>query len=112
MNESHSTHVVLVQEVIRFIAEYFRRPSGKLSQKTTLQKDLGVDGDDAVDFLNSFSERFGVSFSRFEFHRYFSNESGVDLIGLFVSRGFPTFVDIAIEDLVRAAEQREWTDEP
>lgn len=42
-----------------------------LSADTRLLHDLGMDGTDAVEFMEAFSEEFDVDMSEFEFDRHF-----------------------------------------
>ena len=49
----------------------YRKP---LERNTTLEKDLGVSGDDAVEFLLDFSKEFQVDMSNFDIKKYFFPE--------------------------------------
>ena len=49
----------------------YRKP---LLRDTTLEKDLGMSGDDAVEFILEFSKRFRVDISKFEIKKYFYAE--------------------------------------
>ncbi|WP_409998028.1 MULTISPECIES: DUF1493 family protein [unclassified Bradyrhizobium] len=51
-----------------------------LTEQTDIARDLGVDGDDAVEFLQRFQSEFGVDMSGFRFDQYFGGE-GFSLIG-------------------------------
>jgi len=46
----------------------YRKP---LVRDTTLEKDLGVSGDDAVEFLLDFGKEFNVDMSNFDIKKYF-----------------------------------------
>lgn len=48
---------------------------GKISTSTKVNLDLGVDGDDGVDFMRSFGGAFGVDVSDFPYSRYFGPEA-------------------------------------
>lgn len=64
----------LSDAVRAFVAEQLGVSSGRLSSETTLFGDLGVDGDDAVDLMSAFGERFGVDLSEFDRQAYFGSE--------------------------------------
>jgi acyl carrier protein len=58
----------------------FWPPSKKpLSEDTRLLHDLGMDGTDAVEFMEAFSEEFNVDMSEFKFDRHFGPECGPSL---------------------------------
>lgn len=59
-------------------------PKDKISRMTNIHLDIGVDGDDAEEFLYKYSEKFDVDMSSFEFCRYFNNE-GFDSISILKS---------------------------
>lgn len=42
--------------------------------KTRINFDLGMDGDDAIDFLIAYAEKFQVDLSNFEINAYFNQE--------------------------------------
>jgi acyl carrier protein len=44
------------------------------TRDTALEKDLGMTGDDAVEFLLDFGEKFKVDLSKFEINKYFLPE--------------------------------------
>ena len=43
-------------------------------RETALEKDLGISGDDAVEFLMDFSKEFNVDMSNFDIKKYFFPE--------------------------------------
>lgn len=54
----------------------------KINISTRLFHDLGLTGDDAVDFFIAFNKEFNVDISNFDLYKYFSKEGGVNLIPL------------------------------
>ncbi|GHT93368.1 hypothetical protein AGMMS49545_12540 [Betaproteobacteria bacterium] len=61
--------------VIFFTSDFLGvNPTEKISLSTKIADDLWADGDDALEFLEKFSEEFDVDISEFEFNRYFSTE--------------------------------------
>lgn len=60
--------------VFAFVAEQVGVSATKLSDETTLFGDLGVDGDDGVEFLRQFSEHFQVDISSLQVGNYFGPE--------------------------------------
>lgn len=102
---------MIEEQVKRFIAEQTCTRIEKLSLKTELLEDLGVDGDDAFELLQRFSEEFKVDLSTFQFDQYFGSEGGADLFVLLASIIFGknnNLKSVTIEDLVSAALAKRW----
>ena len=62
------------KRVESFVLKFRPRRKGPLSADTRLLDDLGMDADDAVEFMEAFSEEFNVDMSEFEFKRHFGPE--------------------------------------
>lgn len=60
------------KQIIQFTEE--ERWNGKFSHETDLVKDLKLKGDDAYEFINSFSKKFDVNIAKFDFEEYFDSE--------------------------------------
>lgn len=71
-----------MQELIDFIAEETRTKPSKIHKDSLLEKDLGLYGDEAGDFLTAYSKRYNVDISQFPFSTYFNPE------GMPLMRGF------------------------
>jgi len=52
----------------------------KLTSNIEIEKDLKINGDDAVEFIIAFGKEFGVDVSKFKAADYFDSE-GLDIIG-------------------------------
>lgn len=70
MNKSSQT----TQDVISFISKSLSISVKNISENSSFFHDLGVDGDDAEEFINSFSGNFNISFDGFPFGEYFGAE--------------------------------------
>lgn len=64
----------LRSRVGRFVAHYCAVDIERIRDSTTLFADLGIDGDDAVDFFEAFRDEFGVDLSSLELSRQFGPE--------------------------------------
>lgn len=77
-----------------------------INEITELQKDLGIYGDDATEFLLSFGEEFNVDLSGFPADKYFKSEGGeLPLLHFFMKLfkiNTETHLPITIGDLVEA----------
>jgi len=108
-----------VDKVVRFVAREARVDPGVLSLSMSLLEDLGIDGDDAIDFFNAFAEEFGVNLSGFDPKKYFGPEGlgattiFARLLSLLLGRihDEPKIIPIYISDLVQAAEKKIWPKE-
>lgn len=49
----------------------------ELTESTLLQKDLGIYGDDAPEFIDRFAHMFNVDISKFNYAQYFAGEGGI-----------------------------------
>jgi len=81
----------------------------QLSGNTDIERDLGVTGIDAEEFMFKFQQEFDVDLSNFRFDRYFGPE-GADPIGLIKTLlGMGEKRDpLTIGHLFNAAKHRRW----
>jgi hypothetical protein len=89
----------LFEEVKSFVAEFWSVSPDRISAETAVNDDLGMDGDDGVDFLEAFCVRFGVDSSVFPHDKYFGPEAPADPISV-------------IEGIVRRVTTGRWSDLP
>lgn len=73
------------EQVKSFVAKQTAYRIDKISMSTELGKDLGVDGDDAVELLEKFSNKFQVDLSAFQFDQYFGGEASFDPLEWFAA---------------------------
>lgn len=81
----------------------YRKP---LTRETCLEKDLGMTGDDAFEFIRDFSKQFDVDISKFEMRKYFMPEADSVLpmiIRLFTDKKNPKEAELKLGDLEKAA---------
>ncbi|PXX41537.1 DUF1493 family protein [Undibacterium pigrum] len=102
---------IIRDEVKHCIADFAGVPIQNLSDDTSLFHDLGMDGDDALEFMQEFSRRFHVDLAQFVHSDYFGAEAASNplalvtgLIGLISTTGCTaTFHRLEIRDLVQTA---------
>lgn len=70
----------------------------KIDLETSVENDLGLTGDDAVDFIEEFSERFNVNIEAFDYNKYFKPEGLV-----FHSKNLSR-IDLKLKNLVNAID--------
>lgn len=93
------------------IIDFVVREAGFKHHQISLQSDLrnlGIDGDDAIELMNKFSQEFSVDMSKFDFKRHFSPEGFNPFLILFPSWWRRKLQSITIRDLVKAAETGVW----
>ena len=71
----------ILNEIIGLVVSQTGTYKSKLNRSTKIEKDLGVTGDDALELMEAFIERFSVKHDGFELNKYF-DEEGFDLLGL------------------------------
>lgn len=100
-----------IEDVLKFVADYCSIELDELTPSSSLFSDLRIDGDDAGEFMQAFSNQFGVDISEFNFSRYFGSEAGfnpvVSLFRSMLGRAY-RFTPITLADLANAAEIKKW----
>lgn len=64
----------LEEKIIEFVAEQTGVSKSKITLDTCLLDDLGIDGDDGIDFFDAFSSEFKVDLSELNLARHFGPE--------------------------------------
>ena len=82
-------------------------PESRIFAESRLAEDLGLDGDDAHEFMTAFAKRFGVNLDGFMFSRHFGAEASATPWSV-VSWLLPgtKFEPITIERLRAGCDQR------
>lgn len=80
----------------------------KIHLKTSIGTDIGLQGDDAFQFILEFSNYFKIDLNHFYFNDYFINE-GVDLFGIikYLRYGRKTMKELLIEHLILAVKTKQ-----
>ncbi|MGJ4923602.1 DUF1493 family protein [Bradyrhizobium sp. HKCCYLRH2060] len=102
-------------QLLQKILDFVRAETGtrkQISDESDIAGDLGVDGDDAREFMLAFQRAFDVDLSGFEFDRHFGPE-GLSLtrLVLTVLRLRRPQLPLTIATLVDAARQKRWPNE-
>ena len=95
----------LKDQLIELIAEKQMIALKSITGESTFYQ-MGIDGDDAMELLEEYSEKFKVDMSEFKCSRYIGPE-GIPLGILFGSWEHPDR-DLTVDMLVRAAEAHKW----
>ncbi len=83
--------------VMEFVAQFTGIKRERLTPTLTLFGDLGVDGADGWELIESFGRQFRVDISDFRAHRHFGPEERAGL------------TPIRISDLIASVQERKWT---
>jgi len=109
------TNDEVLEGVKSFVAEFWREPVDRLSAETSVNDDLGMDGDDGVEFMLAFGERFAVDLTAFPLDKYFGPEAGATPLSMVegiirrVTTGrWSDLTPLTLRLLARAAEERRW----
>ena len=107
--------MALLNEVIAFVAEYCEVPKSRLSAETSINIDLGMDGDDGVEFMQAFSRRFAVDLVTFKHDNYFGPEAAatpISIIAMMMRRlttgEWTNRTPLTLRQLAVAAENGSW----
>src|SRR5262245_24136011 len=101
------------RELIEFVSTELRVAQARLLPTTRLHQDLGVDGADGIELMESFGRRFAVDLSAFDSDRYFGPEAGFNpflWLWSFVSGARTGRLAITLADLQAALESRRWVE--
>jgi hypothetical protein len=95
------------QVIVRLAAPYQRR-GRSITPFTTLNRELGIDGDDAVRFLQEVSRLTGMSLkSSFEFEDYFGDEPTFSYREIIKMLKGPRTKDLTVRELAAQFEKGE-----
>lgn len=99
------------EEIRQCVADFTGVPMQNLRDGTSLFHDLGMDGDDALEFMQEFARRFHVDLAQFVHSDYFGAEAPGNPLALITgllgristTDRTTTFRRLEIRDLVQAA---------
>ena len=107
----------LTQDVFAMVSEFTGVRSEKLTSTTTLFCDLGIDGDDAIEFFEEFGRTFRVDLTELNIENHFGPEGSNPFTSTITwVQGWWTVdhhraagvVPISLQDLVKAAQAGRW----
>jgi hypothetical protein len=94
------------------VSEFLREFWGEtklLSDDADLFDKLGIDGDDAFEFIDRFAAKFGVEASNYRWY-FHHGEEGHNIGGLFFAPPYRrvAHIPITLSTLIEAVERRTW----
>lgn len=98
--------------VVEYIAKEFNLNKSKLNLETSLMSDIGLDGDDVLDFLLGFFEEFGIEYEQTNYRNFIPTEGGfvfstlLSLFTLFKRKRDRN--EIFVRDLVISLAKKKW----
>ncbi len=100
-------------EVKNFVSQQTGISISNLNRNSSLSEDLGIEGDDANDFMQAFSKTFDVELTNFVFDKYFYPEGAFNPISYLIYRKLfrrPKLqhIPITLSRLVEAVLKRKW----
>ena len=104
----------LQESFIEFVAAELSVKPSRLASNISINLDLGVDGDDGLEFMAEFSKRFGVNISYFNAAEYFGPEgTGNPLVWFwwFVTRSGPKLRPLTLGQLQASISMGRWVSE-
>ena len=105
-------HIISFDEICDYVANFLSVERGSLLPSTTLNQ-LGVDGDDADEFMQAFAKHFSVDLNGFRFTDYFGHEANAWLLLAWLIRRIQqkrkmVLVPLRLSDLHRSAMSGKW----
>lgn len=107
----------LSTQVFAMVSEFTGVRPQELTLETTLLYDLGIDGDDAVEFFEEFARTFGVDLSDFNIETHFGPEASDPFSSILTwvqgwwigdHHSAAGVVPISLHDLVQSARAGRW----
>lgn len=103
----------MISDALRqFVAEELKIAPEKLKEDDRLQHDLGLDGNDAAQFIERFAARFDVDMTRFVFADYFGKEAfGCVPLWIFwivIPPLRPKVRPVTLADLQKSVRAKKW----
>lgn len=92
----------LLVNIIELVEKKMGKYRSPILRETCLEKDLGMTGDDAVEFLLEYSKKFDVNISGLDIRKYFTPEGDTILpaiIRFFTKKKNPKESELTIGDL-------------
>lgn len=105
--QQNNTDQEIEAKVLKFISTYRSVPIAGLHLDLRLFHDLGIDGEDALEFIEQYSKEFNVKTDNFNFIEYFGEEGSLSPV-TFILRLITTGriqdkkLPLTIRDLVNA----------
>jgi hypothetical protein len=102
----------LLAKVMAFLERETGVRRTKLSPRSDIARDLGVDGSDGVELMRKFAEEFRVDMVGFRSSDHFGPEAGFVPLAIFFPswwRSRRTLRPLLLEDLVGAARRGRWS---
>ena len=99
------------KQVINILVENFSIHQETISSDTDILKDLGLDGDDAVELFEVISKTLGVDFSGLEWEKHFGPEASFnpfELLNPSWWRWQGDRIPITVHDLAKSVMKKSW----
>ena len=102
----------ILERIQDLIAQQMRIKIENVTLEARLQRDIGMDGLDAWEFIETFVTEFPIDMTEFSFHDYFGSERGFDPI-VFLwhklrGRKKNQLIPITVQDLWVSAKSGRW----
>ena len=93
--------------ILAVLARQRSMSAASLSPMTHINKDLGIDGDDAYELITELAEKFSIDFFDFEYGKHFGPE-GFDLVGMLRGKRYP-MLPLSVQDLAAYIDRKKGT---
>ncbi len=95
-----------LSELKLLIQKHTARDLGEIVANSRISEDLKLDGDDASDLLQEYSEKFNVDISNFPYTEYFCSE-GFNPFAMLINIFYPKrYKSLTIKDLMKGIDEK------
>ena len=98
-------------QIVELVVKHRWHFNRELTRADRLSEDLGMDGDDAAEFLQEYSKKFNVDLSAMNFEEYFAGEGINPVYVLTYLFGKKKYKSVTLGDLERFAAAGKWLSE-
>ncbi|WP_374981918.1 DUF1493 family protein [Pseudomonas solani] len=113
--KNSTTYIEDQKKILEFLSQEFLINKESITLESSLFHDLGIDGEDASELLNSYAIRFNVDVKDIDFMRHFGNEGTATpfalLKNLLTGNKQTNKIPITINDLVEGINSGKLTPE-
>lgn len=103
------------QEVVELVARMTGKSKAKITPEKTF-RDLGIDGDDAVELIDKLCEQYQVPVDGVDLRKYIGPEGAFTVVNhvfnAVARKGTTECKELKISDLIKTAEDHRWFDAP
>ena len=108
MDAQHASGEELLSRIRVLVAKHRAMSPDELALDLRLGEDLGMDGDDAVEFFADYAREFHVDLAAMRWKRHFGPEAGWTPLVLLWPPWWRSLLPVSVADLLASARAGRW----